>query len=88
MDTAQEVLGDRQQVSFIWRKKPEIAYLDEAFWEYMLKKTADKIDCRQGCSLALPGAAVFKPESNVAVFQFFDAVVGNSDSIHIGGEIF
>ena len=43
----------------------------------------DKIKYRQSGCLPLIGVAVFKPEADLPVFELFDAVVGDSDSIDI-----
>ncbi len=48
----------------------------------------DKIKCRQSGWLPLIGVAVFKAEGDISVFELFDAVVGDSDSVDIGRQVF
>ena len=86
--SAQEVLGDRQEVFFVGRHKSIIADFDEAFWHDMLQEAVNKIKSRQRCCFPLIGLAVFKPESDLIVFEFFDAVVGNGDSVNVRRQIF
>ena len=85
---AQQVFGDRQQVSFIGGHKSIIADFDEAFWQYMLQEAVDEIKGGQGCCFPLVGVAVFKAEGDLIIFELFDAVVGDSDSVDIRGQVF
>ena len=88
MYVAQQVIGNGQEVFPVRRHKSVIADFDETFWHDMLQETVDKIKNWQCCCFPLIGLAVFKSESDVIVFEFFDAVVGNSDSVNIRREVF
>ena len=54
----------------------------------MLQKPMDEIKCWQGECLPVTSMAVFKSEADLPVFELFDAVVGNSDSVDIGRQVF
>ena len=54
----------------------------------MLQEAMDKIKCRQSDCLPLISVAVFKPEADLPVFELFDAVVGDSDSVDIRRQVF
>ena len=53
----------------------------------MLQEAMDKIKCRQSDCLPLISVAVFKPEADLPVFELFDAVVGDSDSVDIRRQV-
>ena len=54
----------------------------------MLQEAMDKIKCRQRDCFPLISIAIFKPEADLPVFELFDTVVGDSDSVDIGGQVF
>ena len=53
----------------------------------MLQESMDKIKCRQRGCFPLISVAVFKPEAHLPVFELFDAVVGDSDSVDIRRQV-
>jgi len=61
---------------------------DKALWQHMLQEAVDKFRYRQNGGLPLIGVAVFKPEADLPVLQFFDAVIGNRDSVYITRQVF
>ena len=85
---AQQVFGDRQQVSAIGRQKSVIADLDEIFRQDVLQESANKFSCRYSGGLPLLGIAVFETEADLPVFEIFDAVIGGSDSVDIRRQVF
>jgi hypothetical protein len=54
----------------------------------MLQEAMDKIKCRQRGCLPLISVAVFKPEADLPVFELYDTVVGDSDSVDIRRQVF
>ena len=54
----------------------------------MLQEPMDEIKCRQGDCFPQTSMAVFKSEADLPVLELFDAVVGNSDSVDIGRQVF
>lgn len=54
----------------------------------MLQEAVHKFKNRSGDGVPLIRATVFEPEADLAIFQLFNAVVGDSDSIDIGRQVF
>ena len=88
LGTAQPVFDNGQQIFSVGCHKSIIADFDESFWQDMLQEAVDKIKSRQGCCFPLIGGAVFKPEADLVVFELFDAVIGDSRSVDIRGQVF
>jgi len=62
--------------------------LDEAWWEDVLQETADELRGGDGAVLELIRGRLFVRESDLAIMQLAEAVVGDSDAEDIRGEIF
>ena len=88
LKVAQQVFGNGQEAFFVWRHKPVIADFDEIFRQYMLQEPMDKIKYGKSVGLPLIGVTVFKAEGHLLVFEFFDAVVCNSDPVDVRGQVF
>ena len=88
MYVAQQVIGNGQEVFPVRRHKSVIADFDKFFGKHMLKEPMNEIRCRQSGRFPLMRLAVFKTEGHLAVFEFFDSVVGNSHSVEVRGEVF
>ena len=54
----------------------------------MLQEPVHKFKNRYGDGLLLIGGTVFKAEGDLVTFQLFNTVVGDSDSVDIGRQVF
>ena len=87
VSVTKQVFDNRQQVLFIVGHKSVISDFNQPFWQHMLQEPVDKFKNRQCDGFPLVGRAVFEPEGDVVIFQLFNAVVGDSDSVDIGGQV-
>ena len=54
----------------------------------MLQEALHEFKSGQCCGFPQSGLTVFMPEGYESIFKLFDAVVGNSDPLDVGGQVF
>ena|SRR6266566_5632828 len=64
-----------------------VADFNEAWWEDVLQEAADELLGIEGAVLELVSGRLFIRESDVAVLQLTEAVVADSDTEDVRGEI-
>ena len=64
-----------------------VADFDTTGRQDVLEEAAKELDARNGCALQLLGAVVAVAEDDLAVFNAFDAAVGDGDAEHVSTKV-
>lgn len=76
-----------EQVTVAGTEQAEVADLDEAWGENVLQETTDELGGGDGAALELVGGRFLVGESDLAIFQFAEAVVTDGDAKDVRSEI-
>ena len=78
---SEDIPDDFELVTICRSEESVISYLDKTPGQHMLEKPVDKCHSRQSCPFPLLG--IFVAESDLMVFNAYDAVIGNGDAVNI-----
>ena len=85
---SQDIPDDFELVTICGSEESVISYLDKAPGQHMLEKPVDKCHSTHSGRLPLIGLGILVAESDLMVFNAYNAVIGNGDAVNIGCQIF